>query len=79
MLELIVPTARVRHKDQSGRAIGLIIQFKVSSPDISTYAESLRITEVNYHPIEASVVEQEKGWTALFLNTSKSKISVTRI
>ncbi|MEC8691700.1 MAG: CotH kinase family protein, partial [Verrucomicrobiota bacterium] len=58
--------ARVRHKDQSGRWSNWSdpIQFKVSSPDISTYAESLRITEVNYHPIEATVAEQEKGWTA---------------
>ena len=58
--------ARVRHKDQSGRWSNWSdpIQFKVSSPDTSTYAESLRITEVNYHPIGATQSEQEKGWTA---------------
>ena len=58
--------ARVRHKDQSGRWSNWSdpIQFKVSNPDTSTYAASLRITEVNYHPIEATVAEQEKGWTA---------------
>ena len=57
--------ARVRHQDEEGRWSHWSdpIQFKVANPDTIDYVNSLRITEINYHPKGASQSEKDKGWT----------------
>ena len=56
---------RVRHQDTAGRWSHWSepVEFMVSSPDISTFVNNLRITEVHYHPAPASIAEQAMGWT----------------
>ena len=57
--------ARVRHKDTQGRWSHWSdpVQFEVTSPETGTYVDSLRITELHYHPNEANLAEQEQGWS----------------
>ncbi len=56
--------ARVRHKDSAGRWShwSAPLEFLVSAPDVTQYVDSLRISEVHYHPSAATGGEAANGW-----------------
>lgn len=56
--------ARVRHQDDSGRwsQWSEALQFVASEPDISLFEESIVISEIMYHPAEATPAELALGF-----------------
>ncbi|MEK0447993.1 MAG: hypothetical protein RL088_261 [Verrucomicrobiota bacterium] len=58
--------ARVRHKDTSGRWSfwSAPITFVAGTPDVSAYASSLVVTEVNYNPAPVTPVEFAAGFSS---------------
>jgi hypothetical protein len=61
--------ARVRHKDSTGRWSfwSEPLQFTTTAPDVSAYANALRITEINYNPGPVTAAESSApGWNALW-------------
>ena len=57
--------ARVRHLDNSGRAShwSAPVEFTVSEPDITPWQQNLMITEIMYHPLDASPDEIAAGYS----------------
>ncbi|CAN5395771.1 lamin tail domain-containing protein [soil metagenome] len=56
--------ARVRHFDSSGKASHWSdsVEFTVSLPDVSLLQDSLMITEIMYHPVDATPDELAAGF-----------------
>ena len=56
--------ARVRHQDSAGRWShwSAPVEFQAASPDVSFYADSLRISEIHYDPASATPAEEANGW-----------------
>ncbi len=56
--------ARVRHQDSEGRWSHWSdpVEFQAASPDVSFYADSLRISEIHYDPASAAPAEEASGW-----------------
>jgi len=57
---------RVRHEDTNGRwsRWSEAIQFVPSAPDVSVYTQDLVISEIMYHPPEATPAEQAAGYSS---------------
>jgi len=58
--------ARVRHIDSSGRASHWsdAIEFTATEPDLSPWQNNLMITELMYHPLDATPTEIAAGYTS---------------
>lgn len=56
--------ARVRHKDTAGRWShwSAPLEFLASAPDVTPIVDSLRISELHYHPTTATPAEAASGW-----------------
>ena len=57
--------ARVRHIDNSGRASHWSdpVEFTASEPNVMPWQQNLMITEVMYHPLDASPAEIAEGYS----------------
>jgi hypothetical protein len=74
--------ARVRHKDSTGRWSfwSEPLQFVASLPDVSVYANALRITEINYNPGDVTPAEvANPGWNVLWNNEDFEFIELRNI
>jgi hypothetical protein len=74
--------ARVRHKDSTGRWSfwSEPLQFVASLPDVSVYANALRITEINYNPGDVTPAElANPGWNPLWNNEDFEFIELRNI
>ncbi len=74
--------ARVRHKDSTGRWSfwSEPLQFVASLPDVSIYANALRISEINYNPGDVTPAEiAHPGWDVLWDNEDFEFIELRNI
>lgn len=74
--------ARVRHKDNTGRWSywSEPVQFIVGVPDVTAFANVLRITEFNYNPGPVTPAESSAvGWNALWTEQEFEFIELANI